>query len=89
MNLYRRKSTAPIEAYQLTIDNMEKLAEWCKGSIKGTKLSPEKRIVQFYNQYYPAGECDVEVGDWIVKDGVQFSVYNDYAFNEVFISIGE
>lgn len=89
MHLYKRRNKAPIEAYKLTVENMSKLAEWCKGSVKGTSLPPEDRIVQFYSPYYPAGECDVEIGDYIVKEGDQFSVYNDHAFNKHFESLGE
>lgn len=88
MPKYRMKQPS-IEARQLTVDNMEELARWCNGSIKGTSLPPEDRIIQIQSHFHN-GELDLEVGDWIILFGsMTFHGLGDAYFRENFILIGE
>lgn len=40
-----RKPT--VEARQLTVDNLDEIEAWCGGSIRGTKLPAEQRVIRF------------------------------------------
>lgn len=63
MKKYRKKEIV-IEAVQLTIDNIEKVAKWCKGQIKGIKLPLEERVIDIQ---ILEGEIRANYGDWILK----------------------
>jgi hypothetical protein len=69
---YERKTNPDIDnkvihpyRFQLTPENIEQVAQWCNGSIKGMKLPIEKRCIDFQT---PAGEIRAEMWEWIVKD---------------------
>ena len=59
-----RKKPVVIEADQLTIHNLSKLAAWCGGSIKGLKLPIEERCIDIQTL---EGEMRANMGDWIIK----------------------
>lgn len=52
------------QAMRVTVANMQQVATWSDGAIKGTKLNVEDRViaVTFFGD-----EQTAEVGDWIVK----------------------
>lgn len=54
-----------MDAVQYTVGNVEELAAWCHGAIRGTLLPPQERIIQFYN--HEDGEQEASVGDWIMR----------------------
>lgn len=57
-----------VEIEQVTEDNMPRLESWCNGSIKGTKLQPKDREIEFYSKI--AGmELRATVGSFIIKFG--------------------
>lgn len=55
-----------VEVEQVTEDNMPRLESWCNGSIKGTKLQPKDREIEFYSRLVDM-ELRASVGDFIVK----------------------
>jgi hypothetical protein len=66
-----RKKPVVIEARQLTVDNLESVEEWCKGSIKGTALPREERVIDIYTL---EGEMRADIGDWVIK-GIKGEFY--------------
>lgn len=80
-----------IEAIQVTSENMEQIAEWCKGKILRTRAKPEEN--------YPASpfiKVDVKnprnprqtrafVNDWVIRDeDGRWRVYPNKAFKLAF-----
>ena len=59
-----RKKPVVIEAQQLTAVNLEFVEAWCKGSIKGTVLPREERVIDIFTL---EGEMRADIGDWIIK----------------------
>ena len=59
-----RKKPLVIEAHQLRPNNIETLAEWCGGSIKGTALPVEHQCIDIQTL---EGEMRAEMGDWIIR----------------------
>jgi hypothetical protein len=74
-----------IHAMQLTEDNHDLISKYCNGSIRGTKLPPSERIVQFY---FDDAEHEINVGDWLVlyftKKNVIRQVWKTEHFQTVF-----
>ena len=66
-----RKKPVVIEAEQLTIENMSVLEAWCGGSIKGTKLPINERIIHIQTL---EGEMTANIGDFIIQ-GVKGEFY--------------
>lgn len=55
----------PIEAQQVTVDNLDEVADWINGDVIGTMLSLECQAVMFTNEDQKEHEADV--GMWIVQ----------------------
>ena len=66
-----RKKPVVIEAHQLTVDNMEFVEAWCRGSIKGIKLPVEDRCIDIQTL---EGEMRANIGDYVIK-GIQGEFY--------------
>lgn len=83
---YYRPRQCDIVAHQLTVNNLEELASWCKGSIKGTKLPPERRELEIYTA---DAEYSAEIGDFIVYnvDTDSFSICSEKDFNKLYEKI--
>lgn len=70
--------TTTVDAVQVTVDNMEDVAFWCDGAIKGTKLPPEDREIEIWNKVLQQ-EQRAEVGDWIYnKTGTFWVAKHDH-----------
>lgn len=54
-----------VEAVQVTVANLEEVADWCKGSVHGTLLPEGQRIIEVHNAH--GEELTASVGDWIVS----------------------
>lgn len=70
---------AQVEAIQITEDNMDAVAQWCAGEVKTPKDQPKFIKVKVWraaNEKQTMGK----VGDWILRRGNGFKVYNDTAF---------
>lgn len=75
-----------IEAALVTENNLEKVANWCNGAVKGIKLSKADRIIQWHNKLHDS-ELEAKVGEYIVK-GVHpgdFYPCNAEVFKEKYI----
>lgn len=66
-----RKKPVVIEAQRVTVNNLDQIANWCRGSVKGTKLPLHERVVDIQTL---EGEMRADVGDWIIK-GVKGEFY--------------
>lgn len=76
---------AVIEAIQLDVNNLTAAAEWCGGSVKGTKLAPGERVLDLY-----IGEREERAlfGDWIVRyENGTFDIYENDVFKKEFINL--
>lgn len=84
---YNRKPFQ-VEAVQVTVDNLEKVAEWCQG-ILDTDFHPEDEVGKVFIRVkvkHPlnARQTKAYLGDWVLKAGEGFKVYNDVAFEKSF-----
>lgn len=73
MGRYRKKPVV-IEARRfaaVTIDEQERLASWCGGRLRGTRLAATERVIQIDTL---EGEIEASHGDWIIK-GVKGEFY--------------
>lgn len=75
--------TPTVEAVRYTVENAEALERWCNGRLRGTRLPPEERIIQFDDLDGHENVC--EIGDWVVKrpDG-RFARFTDAEFHANF-----
>lgn len=75
------------DARKLTVESLDWVAQWLSGSVRGTKLPPEQRFVQYWEREH---EKEIQVGQWVVllhntgKLRVTV-VLNEDEFNEVFM----
>lgn len=79
---FSRKSF-PVEAVQVTRDNMEEVATWCKGKIEHTPTgAPFIRV----DVHMPQSEKQTKafVKDWVLFAGRGFKVFTDGAFQKNF-----
>lgn len=66
-----RKKPVEIEAHQLTVENINQLAHWCKGHVKGTKLPVKDQCIEIQTL---EGEMEANIGDYIIK-GIENEFY--------------
>ena len=72
------------EIVKLTENNLEEVEIWTNGSIKGTYLSRDQRVIDIQNS---KGELRVEIGDIILKIGNDFIVIQENVFKTIFEEI--
>lgn len=77
-----------IDAVQVTADNMEEIASWCKGHVvqnsdHGTHIKVKVR------RPLNSRQTRAEVGDWVLKAGRKFKVYTPDAFESSFVPAPE
>jgi len=71
---------------QVTIDNLQELADWCGGRVLGISLPPSERCVELNST---SKFLQANIGDWICKEyGGYFKVYSPTGFENTFITIG-
>lgn len=66
-----QKVPVTVSAIQLTAENMPQVEQWCNGSIKGTKLPVNERIININTL---EGEMTANIGDYIIK-GIKGEFY--------------
>ena len=66
-----RKKPIIIEAHQLTVDNIESVAAWCNGNIKGLRIPVEDRVIDIETL---EGEMRADMNDYIIK-GIKGEFY--------------
>lgn len=60
-----RKKPIIIEAFCFTEMNIEQIAVWCNGQVKGLRLPKELWCIDIQTL---EGEIRVQMGDWIIKN---------------------
>lgn len=82
---YHRKSF-PVEAVQVTLENMLEVREWTKGEIKTdqNKAAKPRYIYIPVRQALNERQQRAYVGDWVLRSGHTFRIYNDNAFRNSF-----
>lgn len=83
---YVRKQFA-VSAAQITPLNIEELAKACGGAVvEGEKEGNLSRKLIRFKSTYGGHEKTLEahVGDWLVRSGRNYRVYNDVAFHRTF-----
>ena len=85
MILFASTCTHRLTAAQVTVDNLDALARWCNGSVRGIKLPLEDQEIRLY------APDDIEqhahVNDWIVRMAPKiFLVFSDKTFKSIFHS---
>jgi len=63
MAKYRKKPII-VEAKQLTEETLERIAAWCDGAVKGTKLPRRERVIDIQTL---EGEMRAFIGDWVIR----------------------
>lgn len=67
-----------------TVNELEEFETWVNGSIKGTKLPLDERVIDFYQD---DREHRVEWGDVVFKTGSVFVVLKQNVFHRMEISV--
>lgn len=82
------RKSFPVEAVQVTPDNMKDVAKWCVGQIMsdGEKEGHLSREYIKVRVAYPINERQTQafLGDWVLKSGKSFKVYTNSAFEKSF-----
>lgn len=75
-----------VEAVQVTEENIEAVAEWCDGKIEfETDVPGSKQLIRVKVKHpLNARQTKAYVGDWVLKAGEGFKVYNQVAFDKSF-----
>lgn len=85
---FARKSF-PVDAVQVTPENMEDVAKWCAGTIMhdGDKEGHLSRDYISVRVAYPINprQTQAYLGDWVLKSGKSFKVYTNSAFEKSFV----
>lgn len=68
---FYRKRPVVIEAQRVTVNNLDQIASWCNGSVKGICLPLHEQVIDIQTL---EGEMRADVGDWIIK-GVKGEFY--------------
>lgn len=85
---FLRKSF-PVDAVQVSPENIEEVAKWCAGEIKhdGEKEGHLSRDYISVRVAYPINPRQTQAyfGDWVLKSGKSFKVYTNSAFEKSFV----
>jgi hypothetical protein len=75
-----------IDAVQVTSENMEEVAKWCKGEVKTETFKGRKATFIEVDVSRPMTERQKKamVGDWVLFAGRGYKCYTNKAFNECF-----
>lgn len=81
---YTRKSFE-IQAVQVTEENLEEVAKWCKGEIVTPADAKKNRYIKApVRRPLHLRQTQAFVGDWVLLFNTNFKVYTDLAFRENF-----
>lgn len=82
------RKSFPVDAIQVTPENMQAVAKWCAGTIKhdGEKEGHLSRDYIKVRVAFPINERQTQayLGDWVLKSGKSFKVYTNSAFEKSF-----
>lgn len=79
-----RRKPFDVEAIQVTEQNMQDVARWCKGRILTQDPSGLSYISVRVLRPQNDRQTQAFIGDWVVVASGKFKVYTDGAFNNVF-----
>lgn len=83
---FARKPFA-VEAVQVTEENMEEVAAWCSGEIRGGSNPSNAYIkVKIYHAINKR-QTQAFVGDWVLRMGKGFKVYLEGAMDKTFTPV--
>lgn len=79
-----------VDAVQVTAENMEEVARWCRGAVIGAADTPGDLFIRV-KVHRPASprQTEAHVDDWVLYAGTGFKVYNPIAFEKSFERAGE
>ena len=83
---FMRKPEAPVDAVQVTAENMAELAVWCNGDIVHTGENVPYIKVRIYKAMSQR-QTQAFVGDWILYVRKGYNVYRNKAFHKNFEAI--
>lgn len=84
MSIYQVKPVYH-EAEQVTVENLQELADWCNGVVLFKNMMPAARQVELNKE---SGYVRAEIGDWIVKESAyHFRVYSQDGFDRKYMGI--
>lgn len=64
-----------VKVYKLTVDNLEEVADFCGGAVKGIKLPIAQRCIDFW---YGDTEHRIEIGQYLMYIGpIPFVLYHN------------
>jgi hypothetical protein len=78
---FLRKSF-PVEAVQVTEENMQEVAAWCNGRIRTE--DGKTYIKVFVHNPLKEEQTMAHPGDWVLYAGKGFKIYKDVAFRKTF-----
>lgn len=78
------KSGETHEAKLVTESNLETIAKWCRGRVRGYGLPEVDRVVQWEG---PDGEVDAGVDEWVVKIESDFYKFSAETFARKFVNL--
>lgn len=74
-----------IQAIQVTDQNINQVAKWCKGRVKTEGGRVKKKFIKVdVKRALNERQTMAYVGDWVLKAGTGFKVYTEKAFSESF-----
>lgn len=77
-----------VDAVQVTAENMEQVAQWCKGDVRTEGSGEEVKYVKVrVNRPLTDRQTKAYVGDWVLSAGSGYKVYTDKAFAKSFESV--
>lgn len=74
-----------VDAVQVTAENMEEVAKWCKGKIETTEDTKLPFIRVDVPRVLTEKQTKAFVGDWVLYAGSGFKIYTNRAFKGVFV----
>lgn len=83
------RKSFPVEAIQVTPENLKQIAKWCGGQVRhdGDKEGHLSRDYIKVRVAYPINDRQTQafLGDWVLKSGKSFKVYTNAAFENSFV----
>lgn len=77
-----------VKAVQVTADNMDEVAAWCKGEVLQTVEDEDIEITDYIKvrvkRALSPRQSKAFVGDWVLAAGTGFKVYTEAAFAKSF-----
>lgn len=77
-----------VTAVQVTAENMEAVAEWCGGDVRTSERGRSRQLVKCVHvkvfKTTAEWQKQARVGDWVVRAGAGYKVYNDKALKDSF-----